>query len=213
MATYLQGKPGIYKITNTINNKIYIGCASNIRTRVNGHLYDLRRNMHINSYLQKSWNKYGESMFVFETHELCDIKDLHMREHFWVTTLDCLNKSIGYNLKPTDPNGCSIHSEETKEKLRQVNKGKKPSEACIKANKIYNASELCKTNLAKAREKLKTVNFNIVNAPKRKKVIDITTGQIYESLNYAAQLHNIPKARLSKYLLGTRTNKTNLKYL
>ena len=94
MATYLQGKPGIYKITNTVNNKIYIGCASNIRTRVNGHLYDLRRNMHKNSYLQKSWNKYGESMFIFETHELCDIKDLHMREHFWVTQLDCLNKSI-----------------------------------------------------------------------------------------------------------------------
>ena len=46
MATYLQGKPGIYKITNTVNNKIYIGCASNIRTRINGHLYDLRKNMH-----------------------------------------------------------------------------------------------------------------------------------------------------------------------
>jgi group I intron endonuclease len=213
MATYLQGKPGIYKITNTVNNKIYIGCASNIRTRVNGHLYDLRRNMHSNSYLQKSWNKYGESIFVFKIHELCDIKDLHMREHFWVTTLNCLNKSIGYNLKPTDPNGCSIHSEETKEKLRQANKGKRPSKACIEASKIYNASELCKINLAKAREKLKTIDFNIINAPKRKKVINIITGQIYESLNYAAQLHNIPKARLSKYLLGTRTNKTNLKYL
>jgi group I intron endonuclease len=213
MATYLQGKPGIYKITNRVNNKIYIGCASNIRTRVNGHLYDLRKNMHKNSYLQKSWNKYGESMFIFETHELCNIEDLHMREHFWVTTLDCLNKSIGYNLKPTDPNGCSIHSKETREKLRQANKGKRPSQACIEAGKVYNSSELCKTNLAIAREKLKTVDFNIVNAPKRKKVIDTITGQIYESLNYAAQLHNIPKARLSKYLLGTRTNKTNLKYL
>jgi group I intron endonuclease len=213
MATYLQGKPGIYKITNTVNNKIYIGCASNIRTRVNGHLYDLRRNMHKNSYLQKSWNKYGENMFIFKTHELCDIKDLHMREHFWVTQLDCLNKSIGYNLKPTDPNGCSIHSEETKEKLRQANKGKRPSQACIEAGKIYNSSELCKTNLAKAREKLKEIDFNIINAPKRKKVIDTVTGQIYESLNYAAQLHDIPKSRLSKYLKGTRTNKTNLKYL
>ena len=35
MATSLQSISGIYKITNTVNNKIYIGCASNIRTRIN----------------------------------------------------------------------------------------------------------------------------------------------------------------------------------
>lgn len=213
MATYLQSLPGIYKITNTVNNKIYIGCASNIRTRINGHLYNLKNGIHDNYYLQNSWNKYGKESFTYEIVELCKIEDLHSREHYWVLLLNCLDKNIGYNLKPTDPNGCSIHSEETKEKLRIANKGKKPSQACIEAGKIYNASDQCKNHLAKAREKLKAVDFNIVNASKRKKVINVITGQIYDSLRIAAEVHNMPKERLSKYLLGTRTNKTNLKYL
>jgi predicted GIY-YIG superfamily endonuclease len=45
MATYLQSSPGIYKITSTTSGKIYIGCASNIKTRINVHLYDLRRKL------------------------------------------------------------------------------------------------------------------------------------------------------------------------
>jgi len=43
MATYLQSHSGIYKITSISSGKIYVGCASNVRTRINGHLYDLRR--------------------------------------------------------------------------------------------------------------------------------------------------------------------------
>jgi len=211
MATYLQGKPGIYKITNMVNNKIYIGCASNIRTRVNGHLYDLRRNMHSNSYLQKSWNKYGESVFIFETHELCNIEDLHMREHFWVTTLDCLNKSIGYNLKPTDPNGCSIHSEETREKLRQANKGKRPSALCIQKLKERTISPEHKEIMRKSREH---IDFKKVHREKRgKKIIDTATGIVYSSLAEVCDLLNITKGSMSRKLLGKRINKTTFKYI
>ena len=210
MASYIQSLPGIYKIINLVNNKIYVGCASNIRTRKNGHIYDLRKGIHKNDYLQKAWNKYGELNFKFEILELCNIEVLHEKEHFWVNYYNCLDRVIGYNLKPTAPNGSSIHSEETREKLRQANKGKKPSILCIQKLKERTISLEHKEVLKKSRTH---IDFNIVNAPKRKKVIDTITGQIYESLNYAAQLHNIPKARLSKYLLGTRTNKTNLKYL
>jgi hypothetical protein len=32
MATYLQSNPGIYKITSKASGKIYVGCASNVRT-------------------------------------------------------------------------------------------------------------------------------------------------------------------------------------
>jgi len=213
MATYLQSVSGIYKITNIISGKIYIGCASNIRTRINGHLYALRRDRHKNSYLQKAWTKYGEKNFIFEMIEKCDITNLHAKEHYWVNELNCLDRSIGYNLKPTDPNGYSIHSEETKEKLRIANKGKKPSLACIEAGKIYNASEECKLNLAKARKKLKNVDFNIVNAHKRKSIKNIITGKVYESLAIAANTLNIPKYELSRRISGKRKNTTNLIYL
>jgi group I intron endonuclease len=213
MATYLESTSGIYKITSITNGKIYIGCASNVRTRINGHLYNLRREKHNNIYLQRAWTKYGEKNFVFEIIEKCDINDLHVREHYWVNKFNCLNKLIGYNLKPTDPNGCSLHSEETKEKLRIANKGKKPSLACIEAGKIYNASKECRINLIEARKKLKNVDFNIVNAHKRKSIKNIITNEVYESLAIAANTLNIPKYELSRRILGKRKNNTNLIYL
>ena len=211
MATYIQSTPGIYKITSITSGKIYIGCASNIRTRINGHLYNLRKDKHNNSYLQRAWTKYGEENFIFEMIEKCDISDLHAREHYWVNELNSLNRSTGYNLKPTDPNGCSIHSEATIEKLRQANKGKKPSQACIEALKQRTISPEHKELLKKSRE---GVNYTKLHREKRgKKVIDITTGVIYSSLAEVCELIGMTKGSLSRILLGKRINKTTFKYI
>ena len=211
MATYIQSTPGIYKITSITSGKIYIGCASNVRTRINGHLYNLRKDKHNNSYLQRAWTKYGEENFIFEMIEKCDISDLHAREHYWVNELNSLNRSTGYNLKPTDPNGCSIHSEATIEKLRQANKGKKPSQACIEALKQRTISPEHKELLKKSRE---GVNYTKLHREKRgKKVIDITTGVIYSSLAEVCELIGMTKGSLSRILLGKRINKTTFKYI
>jgi hypothetical protein len=169
MATYIQSSSGIYKIINIVNNKIYIGCASNIRTRKNGHVYDLRKGVHKNDYLQKAWNKHGEVNFKFEVVEICDIKLLHEKEHFWVNYYNCLDRTKGYNLKPTDPKGCSIHSEETREKLRQANKGKKPGnivkveiEGTIYES-LTEASNKTGINLSTLRNRIKSKNVKYLN--------------------------------------------------
>jgi len=216
MATYLKAISGIYKITNTVNSMIYVGCASNIRTRINGHLYDLRREKHKNSYLQRAWNKYNEENFIFEMIEECDKANLHAKEHYWVNELNCLNKSIGYNLKPTDPDGYSIHSKETKEKISTHHKKNniRPGVKCYEAGKVYNHSELCKTNLAKAREKLKNLDFKKIHREKKgKKVIDQSTGIIYNSLAEVCELIGVTKGSFSRILLGKRNNKTTFKYI
>lgn len=215
MATYLQSTSGIYKIVNKVNNKIYIGCASNMRTRTNGHIYDLRKGIHKNKYLQKSWNKYGEKNFIFELVEECSTNELHKKEHYWVNKLNCLDRNIGYNLKPTDPNCNSIHSDETKRKISNHHKQNniKPGIKCREALKVYNNSELCKNNLIKARKKLKNVDFYKIHSVKRKPIKNIITGEIYESLRIASEILNIPKYELSRRLLGKRKNNTNLIYL
>jgi len=211
MATYLQSNPGIYKITSIASGKIYIGCASNVRTRINGHLYDLRQNKHHNSYLQKAWIKYGEENFVFEIVEKCDINDLHAKEHYWVNELNCLDRTIGYNLKPTDPNGNSIHSEETKEKLRIANKGQKPSELCIQKLKERTLSPEHKELLQRSRE---LIDFKKVHRLKKgKKIIDTTTNIVYNSLAELCEVLNITKSTLSRKLSGKRANKTTFKYI
>ena len=61
-----QIKSGIYKITNTENNKVYIGESLDIHRRWDEHKYDLLHNKHCNYLLQNDFNKYGIDMFNFE---------------------------------------------------------------------------------------------------------------------------------------------------
>jgi group I intron endonuclease len=73
---------GIYKITNTIDGKVYIGSSVDVRGRFNSHRSDLRQNKHGNSKLQRAWKKHGEEAFVFEIIEECapgDVRDIEQR--------------------------------------------------------------------------------------------------------------------------------------
>lgn len=51
---------GIYCIENTINNKKYIGQATDIQKKFSVHIKKLTNNNHINKHLQSSWNKHRE---------------------------------------------------------------------------------------------------------------------------------------------------------
>ena len=63
---------GVYKIINVTTGDFYVGSSCNIHQRHQHNRADLRANRHANQYLQRSWNKYGEEAFLFETILLCD---------------------------------------------------------------------------------------------------------------------------------------------
>jgi len=63
-------KSGVYKITNKVNGKIYIGSAKLFKVRANRHISSLKKNKHQNKHLQASFNKYGEGAFLFEVLEV-----------------------------------------------------------------------------------------------------------------------------------------------
>lgn len=111
---------GIYKITNTENNKLYIGSAVDIRKRWREHKNRLKRNNHENIYLQNSVKKYGLEKFIFEVVELVNNKEeLIKREQYWLDYFKSYDNSIGYNIKPTAGSNLGHrHSEITKEKIR-----------------------------------------------------------------------------------------------
>ncbi len=109
---------GIHTITNLVNNKIYVGYASDIDGRLTTHLYELRNKKHPNSHLQSAFNKYGRDNFKFELLEECGEKLFCALEHYWCTILNTHNRRFGYNIRPTNPNdSCNKHSEESKKKL------------------------------------------------------------------------------------------------
>ncbi len=63
-------KGGVYQITNTQNGKVYIGSAANFRKRACQHRWHLRHKKHGNFHLQRSWDKWGEDVFLFEVLEV-----------------------------------------------------------------------------------------------------------------------------------------------
>jgi len=123
-------RAGIYKITNTINGKIYIGQAQNIQQRFRGHKSLLNKNSHKNKHLQYAWNKYGKDSFKFEIIETVDnISLLNDREQYWLDKEKPYDREIGYNIaKFAESTGRGrICTEFEKQNLREKNIGKKAS--------------------------------------------------------------------------------------
>ena len=86
---------GIYKITNNINGKIYIGQSQNVYERRVEHFTALRRGWHPNKEMQKDWNKNSNG-FRFDVIELLPLKELNEREKYWIDTLGTMEPR-GYN--------------------------------------------------------------------------------------------------------------------
>lgn len=75
---------GIYRISNTIDDRIYIGSSNDINIRFYHHKYELEKNIHANGHLQNFSNKYGIDKLVFEAIEPCDLKLLRIREQWYL---------------------------------------------------------------------------------------------------------------------------------
>lgn len=88
---------GIYKITNQINNKIYIGQSINIESRWQKHKYRYNNQNYTgyDYYIYRAMRKYGIDNFNFEVIEECKISELDERERFWIKHYDSYKN--GYN--------------------------------------------------------------------------------------------------------------------
>lgn len=81
-------KSGIYKITNLVNGKFYIGSAVDTKNRFSTHISELKSKTHSNYHLQRAWEKYGKENFIFEVIEsVDDINNLLLREQHYLDTL------------------------------------------------------------------------------------------------------------------------------
>src|SRR5689334_4282120 len=60
---------GVYKICNTINNKILVGASVNLPAILNRHKFELQLGGHKNLALQAEWNQFGGESFTFEVIE------------------------------------------------------------------------------------------------------------------------------------------------
>ena len=89
---------GVYKITNIVNGKIYIGSSKDILNRWYQHERNLDEGNHGNAHLQNAWDKYGgKNSFTFEIIEECNPTIQFEREQFYLDKLNPFDDN-GYNI-------------------------------------------------------------------------------------------------------------------
>ena len=123
----------IYKVTNLVNNKVYIGkTISGLRKRKNKHLSDSRNKLY-KCVFHDAIRKYGEDSFVWEILDRVMFSDLLIdSEKFYIKKYNCKIPN-GYNMTDGGEGICGFsHTEETKRKISKAHVGKKHSPETIK---------------------------------------------------------------------------------
>lgn len=154
---------GIYKITNTINNKSYVGCSSvSVEGRIKCHLECNDRGSQLVKF---AIMKYGREAFISEVIEECCVEDLKDRERYWISFYDTIAPK-GYNLTSGGEGyegwhfaeevnrNRKPHSEETKQKIGDANRGQRRSESQLErirvASKLRNSRPEVRAKISKA---------------------------------------------------------------
>ena len=124
----------IYKITNLVNNKIYIGKTKNIEKRWKRHIYLAKTGF--KRHLYEAMRKYGIDNFSIEIIDECKDGEEDIREKYWIRKTQSYKNTIGYNKSFGGEGGntwsLNNHKKETSEKISEKSKGHKLSEEARK---------------------------------------------------------------------------------
>jgi len=120
----------LYKITNTINGKIYIGKTNNIAHRWRAHKSAaVRKDPNDFSIFHRAIAKHGASNFIvekleeYESEEKCLEAEINS-----IRSFNSINRDIGYNMtEGGDGISGFNHSEETRKKISEYVKSHPPS--------------------------------------------------------------------------------------
>lgn len=110
---------GVYKITNTKNNKCYIGSSKNIEKRWYFHKYDLIHGYHTSDKLQEDFVNHDLKDYIFEIIEEYpnytegDKNNLRAREQYYLDIYRNKGLLLNINIKANGWNRC-ITKEESK---------------------------------------------------------------------------------------------------
>lgn len=199
----------IYKTTNLLNGKIYIGQTSKNKPDYFGS----------GPIILKAIKKYGKENFVRTTLEECTTKDqLNIREKYWISLLNSTDRKTGYNIS-TGGNGGNL-GEIVNKKIAQQSykhmKGNKLRLGKIPYNKGIPMSEdqKAKLKIPKSQEQKQRISKSKIGKG-TKKIICITTNTIYNSIKEAAEDLKLTVPNVVNVLKGraTKTKNYQFKYI
>jgi len=83
----------VYKLTNTVTGKFYIGSTFNLKSRMKYHRFSHNRNP--NKELGADIDKYGWDAFSIDVLEVCTRENVRERERFYIESMNAVE--FGYN--------------------------------------------------------------------------------------------------------------------
>ena len=132
----------IYKITNIINNKCYIGqTVRSIDIRWKRHVNDAMSNR-LNTHLARAIRKYGSDNFIIETIDTANTQEeLTQKEYYWIKELNTCKDGYNETESPYKSGGNTYQHKNVKEMQTIKNKIK---ETKIGGNNPRSTSIKCK---------------------------------------------------------------------
>lgn len=183
----------IYKITNLVNNKIYIG--QTIRD------LSIRFKQHCKRegcpYLHNAILRYGKDNFKIELIEEVPITDLDKREIYWISFFKSTEKEIGYNLYYGGKLGNSYRSKLTDAETERLIEMEKSGISHIKIGEHFNIDR-------------KTVTYILrrhINYCSKRVKIEYRT-DLEEMKSYILQNNPTMKQVCNKFKIGRNTLKS-----
>lgn len=192
----------IYKATNLINGKTYIGqTVRTLRARMLEHL------RHDKTHFDRALKKYGiENFKVVIIDSANTVDDLNEKEIFWINFYRSFGEN-GYNMCEGGGNTIGYHhTEQTKkamsEKKRTVYVGAK--------NPFYgkhHSKESCEKMSQSRKGRIITPEWRkhiSENSKSKVKVQNIETGEVFNSVKEAAEKYKIAPTHISRVCRGKR---------
>lgn len=179
---------GVYKITNKINGRVYIGQSKSIGVRWSNHINRLECGKHDNKDLQNDFNYFGYSAFTFEIQEECNETALLELEKQYI---DKYNENC-YNVKSNMKKSFSrynnnIYINSNVYKKLNKNIGKLAQHVILLAYKSLNEENYIEISVAECADKF-GITKDCVYKNKDKVVYNLMQTNIFECVEYREDL-------------------------
>ena len=189
----------IYKITNKVNGKSYIGqTIQNVKERFYQHCATKCSQAVLNMVIHKAITKYGKSNFTIEVIEEVESANLNDRERYWIRYYDSYNN--GYNSTEGGQDGIKLFKNlDTESIVREYKSGKSLREI----GRLFNADkQTIKDLLVRNNINLRTTRTYKLSQKDREDIIkDLSLGLSRKEI--ISKWH-ISKSYLSQLINGYR---------
>jgi group I intron endonuclease len=192
----------IYKITNTENNSLYIGCTINtLKHRFEEHCYRCLKT-NINTKLCNSIRKYGVEKFTIELIDECSLEKIYEREVELIKEYNSFENGLNSTL---GGEGCLgyKHSPEIRVKISEAVKNGKSHKGKT-YDEIY--GDRVEEEKIKRKEKVKNYWDNISEEDKKQRLLSLKNS-VRKNAKYSIETIQSIKKLISENVKSSEIHK------